>query len=117
MDGIYIEQAKAAGRSTIRCHIYHIAHHSIIELAIRKAAIRVMPQGGKCSYAELVRNTHRCIRPLKAHRMIWCCSPMAVLGVVSALPIPEKATSGGIGQSSRQIPDNHQQVPAAWRGS
>lgn len=57
----YIEQAKADGRSTIGCHIYHIAHHSIIELAIRKAAIRVMPQGGKCSYAEKVRNTH-CLR-------------------------------------------------------
>jgi hypothetical protein len=54
----YIEQAKADGHSTIRCHIYLVAHHSIIELAIRKAAIRVMPHGGKCSYAELVRNTH-----------------------------------------------------------
>ena len=63
----FIEQAKAAGRSTIRCHIYHIPHHSIIELAIRKAAIRVMPQGGKCSYAESVRNTHRLYQALKRH--------------------------------------------------
>jgi hypothetical protein len=60
IDGFhYIEQATAEGRSTVRCHVYHIAEHSIIELAIRKAAIRVMPQGGKCSYAELVRNAHR----------------------------------------------------------
>jgi hypothetical protein len=57
--GCLIEQAKAAGRTTVRCHIYHIAEHSDIELAIRKTAIRVMPQGGKCSYAELVSNAHR----------------------------------------------------------
>jgi len=62
----YIEQAKAAGQSTIRCHIYLIAHHSIIELAIRKAAIRVMPLGGKCSYAELVRNAHRLRQALES---------------------------------------------------
>ena len=61
----FIEQAKADNRSTIRCHIFHIAHHSDTELAIRKAAIRVMPQGGKCSYAELVRNTHRIYRALQ----------------------------------------------------
>ena len=59
-----IEQARADGRSTIRCHIYHIPLHSNIELAFRKAAIRVMPQGGKCSYAELVRNTHRLYQAL-----------------------------------------------------
>ena len=62
----YIEQGKADGRSTIRCHIYHIAHHSIIELAIRKAAIRVMPQGGKCLYAEEVRNTSQLYRNLQS---------------------------------------------------
>ena len=60
----FIEQAKAAGRSTIRCHIFHIAQHSDTELAIRKVAIRVMPQGGKCSYAELVRNTHHLYQAL-----------------------------------------------------
>ncbi len=64
--GIYIEQAKAAGRTTVRCHIYHIAQHSDIELAIRKTAIRVMPQGGKCSYAELVRNAHRLRQALES---------------------------------------------------
>ncbi len=54
-----IEQANAAGRATIRCHTYHIAHHSDAEFAIRKVAIRVMPQGGRCTYAEMVRNTRR----------------------------------------------------------
>ncbi|BBO76174.1 hypothetical protein DSCW_35910 [Desulfosarcina widdelii] len=67
IDGLnIIEQTKAAGQSSIRCHIYHIAQHSIIELAIRKAAIRVMPQGGKCSYVELVRNTHRLRQALES---------------------------------------------------
>lgn len=62
----FIEQAEASDRSTIRCHIYSIAQHSDTELAIRKAAIRVMPQGGKCSYAELVRNTSRLYRVLQS---------------------------------------------------
>ena len=67
IDGLnLIEQVKASGRATIRCHIYHIAHHSIVELAIRKTSIRVMPQGGKCSYAELVRNTHRLRQALES---------------------------------------------------
>ena len=61
----FIEQSKTAGRSTIRCHIFHIEQHSDTELAIRKVAIRVMPQGGKCSYAELVRNTYRLYRALR----------------------------------------------------
>jgi hypothetical protein len=60
----FIEQEKAAGRSSIRCHISHIKQHSDTELAIRKTAIRVMPQGGKCSYAELVRNTHHLYQAL-----------------------------------------------------
>jgi hypothetical protein len=61
----FIEQSKAIGWSTIRCHISHIAQHSDTELAIRKVAIRVLPQGGKCSYAELVRNTQRLYRNLQ----------------------------------------------------
>lgn len=61
----FIEQAKAADRSSIRCHISHIKQHSDTELAIRKAAVRVMPQGGKCLYAELVCNTYRLYRALK----------------------------------------------------
>lgn len=61
----YIEQAKADGHSTVRCYISEINHHSDTELAIRKAAVRVMPQGGKCSYAELVSNTQRLYRILQ----------------------------------------------------
>jgi len=52
-----IAQAKASGRSTIRCHVSQIQDHSDIEVAIRKVAIRTKPQGGNCSFAELVRNT------------------------------------------------------------
>jgi len=62
----YIEQAQAEGQSRIRCHVYHITEHSDIELAIRKVAIRVMPQGGKCWYAELVRNTSHLYQNLKS---------------------------------------------------
>jgi hypothetical protein len=61
----YIEHAKADGISAIRSHIYEIDLHSDTELAIRKVAIRVMPQGGKCSYAELVCNTHRLYQALR----------------------------------------------------
>jgi hypothetical protein len=54
----FIEEAKDNGRSTIHCHIFRIEQHSDTELAIRKVAIRVMPTGGTCSYAELVRNAN-----------------------------------------------------------
>ncbi|WP_319408725.1 hypothetical protein [uncultured Desulfosarcina sp.] len=60
----YIEQAKADGRSTVRCYISEINHHSDTELAIRKAAVRVMPQGGTCKYSELVRNACQLYRIL-----------------------------------------------------
>lgn len=53
----FIEQAKTAGQPAIRCYVFHIQEHSETELAIRKVAIRTKPQGGTCSYAELVRNT------------------------------------------------------------
>jgi len=66
IDGwVYLEQAKASGQTSIRCHVSQITDHSDTELAIRKTAIRVMPQGGKCSYAELVRNTHRLYQVLR----------------------------------------------------
>ena len=52
-----IELARAAGRTTIRCHVSHIPEHSDIEVAIRKVSIRTKPQGGNCSFVELVRNT------------------------------------------------------------
>lgn len=52
-----IELAKATGLSAVRCHVYHIKEHSDTELAIRKVEIRTRPQGGNCSFAELVLNT------------------------------------------------------------
>jgi len=51
-----IEGAKSARQSVIRCHVFHIQNDSEIEIAIRKVAIRTMPLGGTCSYAEKVRN-------------------------------------------------------------
>ena len=55
--GNLVEQARSEGRSHIRCRVFQVEHHSETELAIRKVAIRTKPQGGSCSYAELVRNT------------------------------------------------------------
>ena len=52
-----IELTKAAGRTTVRCHVSQIQDHSDIEVAIRKVANRTKPQGGTCSFAEKVRNT------------------------------------------------------------
>ena len=52
-----IEQARAAGQSTVRCHVFQIQEHSDTELALRKVAVRTKPVGGTCCYAELVRNT------------------------------------------------------------
>jgi hypothetical protein len=53
-----VEQAKAEGKTSVRCKIECIAEHSDEELAIRKVALRVKPKGGTGSYAEIVRNTH-----------------------------------------------------------
>ena len=53
-----VEQAQAAGLSTVRCHVYFIEEHSDTELAIRKVAVRTKPVGGTCCYAELVRNAN-----------------------------------------------------------
>ena len=51
-----IQGAKSAGCSTIACYAYYIPKHCETEIAIQKVAVRTMPQGGTCSYAELVRN-------------------------------------------------------------
>ena len=52
-----IEAARTQGNESIRCHISRIEDHSNTELAIRKVEIRTKPQGGTCSYPELIRNT------------------------------------------------------------
>ena len=51
-----IEKALRDGEESTRCLIIHLAVCDDIELAIRKMAIRVLPQGGKSSYVEMVRN-------------------------------------------------------------
>jgi hypothetical protein len=51
-----VRQALEAGQPMITCHIYHVAEVSGAELAIRKVAIRVVPQGGMDTYAERIRN-------------------------------------------------------------
>jgi hypothetical protein len=51
-----IQSAKSVGSSTIASYSFYIPDHSETEIAIRKVAVRTIPQGGTCSYAELVRN-------------------------------------------------------------
>jgi hypothetical protein len=51
-----IEKQVSESKDKIRCLVYHLKHCSDLEIAIQKVAIRTMPQGGTCSYAELVRN-------------------------------------------------------------
>ena len=51
-----IQMTKSSGSSTIACYAFYIPDHCETEIAIRKVAIRTMPQGGACSYAERVRN-------------------------------------------------------------
>lgn len=55
-----IQESLAAGQATITCRIYHLAEVSVEELAIRKLAIRVVPEGGFDSYAERARNYTKC---------------------------------------------------------
>jgi len=59
-----VQQAKEAGQATLTCHIHHVTEVSEEELAIRKVAIRVFPQGGVDSYAERVRNVEKLSRLL-----------------------------------------------------
>ncbi len=51
-----IQDAIGSGRSGIACHVFNVREISENELAIRKAAIRMLPQGGRASYAEIIRN-------------------------------------------------------------
>jgi hypothetical protein len=57
-------QAKEAKQVALTCHIHHVTEISEEELAIRKVAIRVSPQGGIDSYAERVRNVEKLSRLL-----------------------------------------------------
>ena len=51
-----IEAARSQDKLRIACFVFYIHKYSETEMAIRKTAIRVMPQGGRCIYAELIRN-------------------------------------------------------------
>ena len=51
-----IQAAIKEKRDTITCHSIRVEEFSQIDVAIRKVSIRTMPPGGRCSYAEIVRN-------------------------------------------------------------
>ena len=52
-----IQDASSKKDTHVRCHVFDLQVCSEQELAIRKVAVRTMPQGGRASYSELVRNT------------------------------------------------------------
>jgi hypothetical protein len=51
-----VNKALADGRTTLLCYAFQASSNSPTEIALRKVAIRVLPQGGKSSYAETMRN-------------------------------------------------------------
>lgn len=51
-----VEQAKAQGIKSIQCFTYYSEECSDEEVAIRKAAVRIMPHAGAGSYVEIIRN-------------------------------------------------------------
>ena len=61
-----VTQAIASGASRIRCRVFHLSQPDLIEVAILKAAIRVVPAGGPCLDPEIVRNTHQLFALLMA---------------------------------------------------
>lgn len=63
-----IEGAKAAGNSSIRCHVFEMENHSDTEFAIRKVSARTKPLGGTCSYPETLRNTRLLVQIIMAGR-------------------------------------------------
>jgi hypothetical protein len=52
-----IQTASSKKETHIRCHVFNLQNCSEQELAIRKVAVRTMPQGGRASYSEVIRNT------------------------------------------------------------
>lgn len=51
-----IQEAIEQGQTSITCCIYYVEEISDIDLAIRKIAVRVKPEGGISTYAERIRN-------------------------------------------------------------
>ena len=60
-----VEQAKEAGKSSLTCHVHHVADASQEELAIRKVASRTKPLGGIAGYAEKARNVSKAFLMVK----------------------------------------------------
>jgi hypothetical protein len=54
-----VEEARQQNHPSIVCEIIHVSSDSEIEIALHKAAVRSMPQGGTCSHAEMVGITIR----------------------------------------------------------
>lgn len=55
----FIEQASEQNLLAITCEVIHVSTESEIEVAIWKTAVRIIPMGGGCTYAEQVRNTRK----------------------------------------------------------
>jgi hypothetical protein len=51
-----VAKAQAEGKTALFCYVFQTSSNSPTEIALRKVAIRVLPQGGRASYAETVRN-------------------------------------------------------------
>jgi hypothetical protein len=51
-----VSKALAEGKTALLCYVFQASSDSPTEIALRKVAIRVLPQGGKSSYAETMRN-------------------------------------------------------------
>ncbi len=61
-----VQTAIESGKTTIRCHITYVQEASENELAIQKAASRIMTRGGRASYLEIVRNIQILFKLLSA---------------------------------------------------
>lgn len=54
-----VEESRQQNHQSILCEIIHARSDSEIDIALHKAAVRSMPPGGTCTYAEMVANTIR----------------------------------------------------------
>ena len=59
-----IDRARSEQKTKIMCYVFYLPGYSEAEVAIRKVANRTLPRGGRCSYAELVRNITQLFRIL-----------------------------------------------------
>jgi len=61
-----VEKALQDGKETALCHISSVHEIDGIELGIRRMSVRMVPQAGKASYSEILRNVHIVVRMLMA---------------------------------------------------